>query len=358
MRASEFASGTASGQQVLDYINSVHHEGLTDDISKAVLSHPRWQLTRVPLSQLQIPDQSYDDDPDYEPPEDPYGRVMDVDPEHAGEYSVNFVDRRPIVVDADGFIIDGNHRAWAAAELLNRDSIRAWVPANIKEVADPGARRTAELLVRELEAELAEFYDTTRGTVPPAYKDQVRRRIEALNQELQTLGFKYAPTAPGRVAPFGSRFVEGQHASGWEMIQFSYVNPRYPEGPDPDLEAMLVKGLRSIPGVVVRGTEDQAVRALYQTREQRRAIRVLAYRLGIQIISDDPITDAEAHTQLGENFADGKVKGKSRPGRVKRAGASCAGSVSDLRAKASKYGGERGKMYHWCANMKSGKKNK
>jgi 8-oxo-dGTP pyrophosphatase MutT (NUDIX family) len=62
--------------------------------------------------------------------------------------------------------------------------------------------------------------------------------------------------------------------------------------------------------------------------------------------------------ELNENFADGKVKGKSRPGRVKRSGASCAGSVTDLRAKAHKYGGERGKMYHWCANMKSGRKKK
>ena len=59
---------------------------------------------------------------------------------------------------------------------------------------------------------------------------------------------------------------------------------------------------------------------------------------------------------LAENFADGRVKGKSRPGRVKRSGASCKGSVSDLRARARKYGGERGKMYHWCANMKGGKK--
>jgi hypothetical protein len=57
-----------------------------------------------------------------------------------------------------------------------------------------------------------------------------------------------------------------------------------------------------------------------------------------------------------ENFADGKKKGKSRPGRVKRAGASCRGSVSSLRSKAKKYSGERGKMYHWCANMKSGRK--
>lgn len=63
-----------------------------------------------------------------------------------------------------------------------------------------------------------------------------------------------------------------------------------------------------------------------------------------------------ADTFLNENFHDGKVRGKSRPGRVKRAGASCKGSVTDLRTRARKYGGEKGKMYHWCANMKSGKK--
>jgi hypothetical protein len=69
-------------------------------------------------------------------------------------------------------------------------------------------------------------------------------------------------------------------------------------------------------------------------------------------------TYSESVTDIGENFADGRVKGRSRPGRVKRAGASCKGSVTDLRARAKKYGGERGRMYHWCANMKSGRKNK
>ena len=59
---------------------------------------------------------------------------------------------------------------------------------------------------------------------------------------------------------------------------------------------------------------------------------------------------------MDENFADGKVKGKSRPGRVKRAGASCKGSVSELRKKAKNSSGEKAKMYHWCANMKSGRK--
>lgn len=68
----------------------------------------------------------------------------------------------------------------------------------------------------------------------------------------------------------------------------------------------------------------------------------------------DKVADEEEPVE--ENFADGKKKGKSRPGRVKRSGASCNGSVSELRRKAKKYSGERGKMYHWCANMKAGKK--
>jgi hypothetical protein len=66
--------------------------------------------------------------------------------------------------------------------------------------------------------------------------------------------------------------------------------------------------------------------------------------------------DIKYGKQFTENFADGKVKGKSRPGRVKKSGASCNGSVTELRSKAKKASGEKAKMYHWCANMKAGKK--
>jgi hypothetical protein len=92
----------------------------------------------------------------------------------------------------------------------------------------------------------------------------------------------------------------------------------------------------------------------------REIYRYARNQLGFNIVpSDSQSDDAKAFWARGgatnENFADGKVKGKSRPGRVKRAGASCAGSVTDLRARAKKYSGERAKMYHWCANMKSGR---
>ena len=129
MRAQEFLAENkqATAQQVLAYINQTHHESLTSKLVDAVSSHPRWELRQVSLQDLYIPDQDYQD-PEQEPPRDPYDRVMAVDPDHASEYSTKIIDRRPIVIDDQGYIIDGNHRAWAAAELMNRDSIPAWVP--------------------------------------------------------------------------------------------------------------------------------------------------------------------------------------------------------------------------------------
>ena len=61
-------------------------------------------------------------------------------------------------------------------------------------------------------------------------------------------------------------------------------------------------------------------------------------------------------SNVNENFADGKKKDKSRPGRVKKSGASCNGTVTQLRKRAKNASGEKAKMYHWCANMKGGKK--
>jgi hypothetical protein len=83
----------------------------------------------------------------------------------------------------------------------------------------------------------------------------------------------------------------------------------------------------------------------------------LALMEGGHSIEETPKKRSDLFTQM-ENFADGKKKGKSRPGRVKRAGASCNGSVTSLRKRAKNSSGEKARMYHWCANMKSGRKKK
>lgn len=96
----------------------------------------------------------------------------------------------------------------------------------------------------------------------------------------------------------------------------------------------------------------------FYTRKGHSAKDVIAAlnrRFHLQLTIQD-LERYYADSLIKENFADKKVQGKSRPGRVKRAGASCKGSVTDLRARAKRYSGERGKMYHWCANMKSGRK--
>ena len=127
MRAQEFTPKSAD--EVWNYVKRIHPAEQQGGgfLERLIRQYPQYQLQSVPLSSLIIHDQE-SDDPDEEPEEDPYGRVQVVDPEYAGEVSVHNLDRNPIVVDAKGHILDGNHRAWAAAELLGRDTIKAWVP--------------------------------------------------------------------------------------------------------------------------------------------------------------------------------------------------------------------------------------
>ena len=123
-------------------------------------------------------------------------------------------------------------------------------------------------------------------------------------------------------------------------------------GGSEQLQALLVDSPES-------GDQDKSDYKLYidgefviKTSDKSRAEYLLKMFKGMH-----PGKKVELGSNVNENFKDGKKKGKSRPGRVKRAGASCSGSVTSLRKKA-KAGGEKGKMYHWCANMKSGKKKK
>jgi 5'(3')-deoxyribonucleotidase len=102
------------------------------------------------------------------------------------------------------------------------------------------------------------------------------------------------------------------------------------------------------------------VKETYADEKREKTKRTLAKHDKAMIkVARDSIKKYEKDKEdkeTNENFADGKKKGKSRPGRVKKSGASCNGSVTSLRKKAKNASGERAKMYHWCANMKGGKK--
>jgi len=61
----------------------------------------------------------------------------------------------------------------------------------------------------------------------------------------------------------------------------------------------------------------------------------------------------QGRKKTDENFADGKKPG--RKGLAKRVGVNCKQSISKLRSIAKNSSGERQRMAHWCANMKSGR---
>jgi hypothetical protein len=101
----------------------------------------------------------------------------------------------------------------------------------------------------------------------------------------------------------------------------------------------------------------------YQRRGIARTVYQWIKSMGNEIRPSTTQTDAGKSmwrsfekNPVEENFKDGKNPG--RKGLSKRMGVNCKQSVSKLRKIAANSSGERQRMAHWCANMKSGKKKK
>lgn len=124
MRASEFIAEGLSAKDILKYVKSIHHDFHIDD---TILTHPQWELKRVPLNKLHVPDPESGEDLD-----DPYNRVQMIDMYHVDDITQRDIENKPIVVDTDGHIIDGNHRA-LAARLGGMKDIPAYVPIKVNE---------------------------------------------------------------------------------------------------------------------------------------------------------------------------------------------------------------------------------
>jgi hypothetical protein len=104
------------------------------------------------------------------------------------------------------------------------------------------------------------------------------------------------------------------------------------------------------------GATDSSRSQLYKRMVKRFASQA-GYDYDVDSASkeDTFYLEKQNDSDVEENFADGKKKGKSRPGRAKRAGVDCSKSITALRKQAKNSSGEKQKMAHWCANMKSGR---
>ena len=112
---------TIPADDVLAYVKSIHPDG-EFNIDYTITNHPKWRKTRVPLNKLHVPDPESGEDLS-----DPYDRVQMIDMAHVDDITRQDIERKPIVVDTDGHIIDGNHRA-LAAKLSRMFDIPAYIP--------------------------------------------------------------------------------------------------------------------------------------------------------------------------------------------------------------------------------------
>ena len=117
----------------------------------------------------------------------------------------------------------------------------------------------------------------------------------------------------------------------------------------PDGKPQFVKGANdrefySIPSV--RGIEPVEIKAVPVDKYLNLIRQATPHDLELQ-------KQFSQKQDVAENFADGRNPG--RRGLAKRVGVNCKQSVTKLRSIAKKSSGERQRMAHWCANMKSGK---
>jgi len=118
MRAKEFQ--TVPAEKILDYVKRTQGDKHFH-MDHLITDHPNWRLPQIPLNKLRIPGTDSEQ-------ADPYNRVLDTNIDYADSLDPADIRRRPIVVDTNGVIIDGNHRAYQAHQ-LKWQSIPAYVPA-------------------------------------------------------------------------------------------------------------------------------------------------------------------------------------------------------------------------------------
>ena len=274
---------------------------------------------------------------------------------------------RPIIVDKDNYIVNGHHR-YDVARGLELDKVRVLkVDASVEDLID-------------------HFTDT--ASPEPTYEEIMKAKLDSLmetieaSQDISALMKGIEADLKQREKDL-KRLPKKSIYSEGEVVPINKAAPSEkrvgypPYFSDAEAERAAEEFNNQAPidqedGVLITSEDGKNYRIFKNEGESQHFAKDEIYLVNDEETNPTEYTDKHGYDEveellyhhskrgyyvgMDENFADGKVKGKSRPGRVKRAGASCKGSVTSLRKKAKNSSGEKSKMYHWCANMKGGRK--
>ena len=362
-----FAAGNSmSTKDMIAYLRQHHDTNLHQDYLDHINTFGKFVLKNIPVSTIKT-------------------ELSGLDPAKVEQYKKMDFSKAPPIVMGDGYILDGYHRATAAKE-LGIPTIKGYVGIKGQQDMAEGLSQNQGQVRQTLNAWMnqdQQYEDPTqRAGFQAKVWPYIQKNIQSILSDKGADGKGSYPAAPY------AAWLLVQHMDAYPQNQAAFLSALEQSGLNPtDGDGKNIGKLQFLrdrynvnkwiaanannkeyyvngkplpnPTVNVRNPaifKDAGQVATSRDDALKNAIAAGNKLLVAAVQATNAQTQPSFKQGVAENFADGKVKGKSRPGRVKRSGASCNGSVTDLRARAKAASGEKAKMYHWCANMKSGRK--
>ncbi len=296
----------------------------------------------------------------------------------------------PIVVDNTNRIINGHHR-YDVIKLLQMESISvAKLPYTLEFLIELTRRNfmkgagaalafsavpSAVKAMSNTDGELIVKTSTGKEFDITNFPGSVKEKIEAFKEKIKKVYSQHKNVA----VPDFKFYLNGKYIGQIKHIGNIYKETNEGELiPNPQRSVLVKKNdgydhyklathmaniKKMSPEVVARDKQDIFVQFYGGEKEKNYMMKNLK-RLGFGVQDADGYRDTHFDEnsedsyvlKIRENFADGKKKG--RKGLSKRVGIPKSASVTQLRKIASNSTGERRRMAHWQANMKSGRKKK
>ena len=283
-----------TGKEMLKIFRGMHHDaGMNKDMDRYIQSHD-WKLGNFTPDMFPSEEEFFDYD-------DPFDRVIDIDYSHRVNLSA------PIIVgpqfsDGKYSVIDGNHRA-ATAQKMGK-TIQAYFPVE-------------------------------KTTEARTFAPQQTPMQDLVNSYLFFTSFGQMGTSDGAKSSESAEKIK-------EVIRALSQSHK-------NLQNLDKQTLEKNKNKILTHIHEMMNYAIAYFKEHLTPDNFQAKRKQI----NDILTKYNNLASTNENFADGKNPG--RKGLAKRSGVNTRASVSDLRKTAKNSSGEKQRMAHWLANMKSGK---
>jgi GNAT superfamily N-acetyltransferase len=337
----ESTGDTMSTEDMIAYLRQHHDTNLHQDYLDHVNTFGKFVLKNVPLASIQT-------------------ELSGLDRNKVEQYKKMDFSKAPPIVLGDGYILDGYHRA-TVAKALGIPSIRAYV--GVKGVAEDTEDYAGLQLRLDIEKD-DEYVDDN-----DVENQVIVVRAQSNGRELGQVLFTMDYDSQGLILnPQDLEVDERYRGQGIAQTMYDFVKSRgyriRRSGQQTDAGAGFWDKHRPEQNVW-----EDVVTDLEKTLKEPHSYDAIDHMMQ-NIAREEGITAKELHDRfvdkhgmtpddwikdrLSENFADGKKPG--RKGLSKRVGVNCKQSVSKLRSIAKNSSGEKQRMAHWCANMKSGRK--